>query len=74
MISIPLTSEQFAAKTLQLQNEHGITLPGREGKLTHSGVSASYTYEDGLLKVNILSKPFFVTTDYCEEQMRKFLA
>ena len=74
MIQIPLTPEQFAAKSRQLHNDHGITLPGHEGTLTRSGVTAAYRYTDGLLNITILEKPFFVSTDYCETELRKFLA
>ncbi len=73
MIQIPLTPEQFAAKAHQLQSEQGITLEGNEGKITKMGVTAGYQYADGQLKVTILDKPFFVTTDYCEEQLKAFL-
>ena len=74
MIQIPLTPEQFAAKRQQLQTEQGITLDGDEGKISKMGVTAGYQYAEGLLKVTILDKPFFVTTDYCEDQLKAFLA
>ncbi len=73
MIQIPLTPEAFAAKATQLKAEQGIALNGTEGKLTKSGVTAAYVYQEGLLTVEILEKPFFVSTDYCEDQLRKFL-
>ena len=73
MIQIPLTPEAFAAKAEQLKAQQGISLVGDEGKLTKSGVTAGYSYKDGLLTVEILEKPFFVTTEYCEEQLKKFL-
>ena len=37
------------------------------------GVTAAYEYAEGLLKIDILEKPFFVTTEYCEQELRKFL-
>ena len=73
MIQIPLTPEQFAAKAAQLKSQQGIELAGHEGKISKSGVTASYLYKDGVLAVQILEKPFFVSTDYCEEQLRKFI-
>jgi hypothetical protein len=73
MIEIPLTPEQFAAKARELADKHGITLAGDAGHITKSGVTAGYAYQDGLLTVNILEKPFFVTTDYCESELRTFL-
>lgn len=73
MIQIPLSPEEFATKAQQLEQQQGIILTGHEGKLTKMGVTAGYQYADGVLKVTILDKPFFVTTDYCEEQLRSFL-
>ena len=73
MIQIPLTEEEFAASGARLQQQQGITLTGREGKISKSGVTASYHYADGVLQVTILDKPFFVSTDYCEAQLRTFL-
>jgi hypothetical protein len=74
MISIPLTPDQFAALATKVQQEQGIALTGDEGTITKMGVTASYRYAEGNLQVAILEKPFFVTTEYCEEQLKKFLA
>ena len=73
MIQIPLTPEAFTAKATQLATEHGIQLTGTQGKLAKSGVTASYLYAEGVLTVEILEKPFFVSTDYCEDQLKRFL-
>ncbi len=74
MVEIPLTSAEFAAKATQLAQSQGITLDGHEGKISKSGVTAGYVYEAGVLKISILEKPFFVSTEYCEEQIRNWLA
>ena len=73
MIQIPLTQPEYEAKAAELAQKHGIHLTGPEGKLTKSGVTAAYAYKEGLLTINILEKPFFVSTDYCETELRKFL-
>ena len=73
MIEIPLTPEAFATRSKEVEQKHGIQLTGNEGTLSKSGVTAKYIYSDGLLKVDIVEKPFFVSTAYCEEQLRKFL-
>ncbi len=73
MIQIPLTEEEFAATAARIQQEQGITLTGNEGKITKMGVTAAYQYAEGLLRVTILDKPFFVSTEYCEEQLKAFL-
>lgn len=74
MIKIPLTPVEFAAKSRQLQDQQGIVLTGNEGKLTKMGVTAAYHYSEGELKITILDKPFFVTTDYCEEQLKSWIS
>ena len=73
MIQIPLTPEQFASASAKLA-EQGIALAGNEGEISKSGVTAAYTYAGDLLTVNITHKPFFVTTEYCEEQIKSWLA
>ena len=73
MISIPLTPDEFAALATKVEQEQGISLSGNEGKITKMGVTAGYQYAEGLLRVTILEKPFFVTTEYCEEQLTKAL-
>ena len=73
MIQIPLTEAEFAETTVRLEQQQGITLTGTEGKITKMGVTAGYQYADGLLRVTILDKPFFVTTEYCEEQLKAWL-
>jgi hypothetical protein len=74
MIQIPLTPAEFAATAAKLERQQDITLSGPEGKITKMGVTAGYKYENGVLTVTILDKPFFVTTDYCEEQLKGWLA
>jgi hypothetical protein len=73
MIQIPLTEEEFAATAARVEQQQGITLTGNEGKITKMGVTAAYQYAEGLLRVTILDKPFFVSTEYCEEQLKAFL-
>jgi hypothetical protein len=72
MIEIPLTEDEFAATAARVEQQ-GITLTGSEGKITKMGVTAAYQYADGLLRVTILDKPFFVSTEYCAEQLKAFL-
>jgi hypothetical protein len=74
MISIPLTPEEFAALAAKVQQQQDIALTGNEGTITKMGVTAGYKYADGHLQVAILEKPFFVSTEYCEEQLTKALS
>jgi hypothetical protein len=73
MVQIPLTPEQLTALAEKYKGE-GIAISSNEGKITKMGVTASYVYKDGVLSVTILEKPFFVSTEFCEEQLKKALA
>ncbi len=73
MIQIPLSPEEFETKAAALAAKHGINFPGREGTIDKFGVTAGYVYEDGVLKITILDKPFFLTTESVENQLRALL-
>ena len=73
MIQIPLSEAEFTTISARLEQQQGITLTGNEGKITKMGVTAAYLYADGVLRVTILDKPFFVSTEYCEDQLRTWL-
>ncbi len=74
MMEFPMSPEEFAAKAKKLAETQGIALTGNQGTISKSGVKAGYLYEAGKLTVTILEKPFFVSTDYCEEQLRDWIA
>jgi hypothetical protein len=73
MIQIPLTPEEFEAKAAALAEKQGIHLPGRQGTIEKMGLKASYVYENGVLTINILDKPFFLSEDMIEKQLREWL-
>ncbi len=73
MIQIAMTPQEFAETGRLLEEQQGLTLTGDEGKITKMGVTAGYQYAEGMLRLTILDKPFFVTTEYCEEQLKGFL-
>ena len=72
MVDVALSAEAWAAGKRKMA-EFGVVLEGDEGVVSSRGVKASYQYAEGRLRVEILEKPFFVSKDYCEEQMRKYL-
>ena len=74
MIQIPLTPEAYAVTSKLIAEKQGIDLTGDEGTITKMGVTASYKYAEGHLSIAILEKPFFVTTEYCEEQIKNWVA
>jgi hypothetical protein len=73
MIEIPLTPEQFQSKAAQIAAQQGINLIGHEGTIDKMGVKANWIYEEGMLKITIVDKPFFMSESMVEEQLKKFL-
>ena len=73
MIQIPLTPEAYAAATKIIADKHGIVMTD-EGTITKMGVTASYKFDGSTLSIAILEKPFFVTTEYCEDQIKSLIA
>ncbi len=73
MIQIPLTPEQFQSKAAQIAAQQGINLIGHEGTIEKMGVKANWVYEEGMLTINIVDKPFFMSESMVEEQLKKFL-
>ena len=69
-----MTPGQFASAGRELQAKHGVTLAGNEGTLSRMGVTAAYKYDGAQLSVNILEKPFFMSEDFCESEIKKFLS
>jgi hypothetical protein len=73
MIQIALSPEEFQSKAAQLAAQQGIQIIGHEGTIEKMGVKASYLYENGLLTVTILDKPFFLSEEMCEKQLKAWL-
>ena len=73
MIQIVMTPEEFATKAGKLAKEQGLAMTGNEGTVSKMGVTAAYKYADGMLSVSILEKPFFVTEEYCESELKKVM-
>jgi hypothetical protein len=73
MIQVAMTPAQFEAAADKLKSNYGLVLSGSQGTLSKSGVTATYAYDGAELMVNILKKPFLVTTNYCESQLVKWL-
>jgi hypothetical protein len=74
MIQFPLTEAEFAATAAKLEQTQGIKLEGTEGKVSKMGVTFVYKYSGGLLTLDLVEKPFFVTTEYVYEQLKAWLA
>ncbi len=68
-----LTPEAFAEKAKTLAEQRGIVITGHEGNIEMMGVKAGYIYAEGVLKITILDKPFFLSEEMCEKQLRAWL-
>ena len=73
MIQIPMSEAEFRAKSAELKQKYDLDLTEPAGKLTRSGVTAGYTHHNGILTVHIVDKPFFISSEYCEQQIEEWL-
>lgn len=73
MIEVPMTEAQFADAGRRLQ-QHGIDLSGPSGTISRQGVTASYEYANGVMRINILKKPMLIPESLIESQLRSYLA
>lgn len=72
MVEVPLTEAQFAAASQRLQ-AYGVNLTGSSGTLSREGITARYSYTNGVLTIEILEKPFFLPLHLIESQMRSYI-
>ncbi len=73
MIEIPISPEDFQTKVVERAAKQGIAITGHQGTIEKMGVKASYLYQNGVLKIEILEKPFFVSEEMCEKQLRAWM-
>ena len=71
MIEVPMSEEHYQALAEGMAKEDGVTVSGNTGTIVKMGVKADFAYAAGQFTVNVLDKPFFVTEEYCEEQIKK---
>jgi hypothetical protein len=67
-----MSDHQFAAATQRLRT-NGIDLIGPTGTLTKDGVTAKYTYADGMLTVEIVGKPMLLPLSLIEGKLQSYL-
>ena len=48
-------------------------MPVTKGTIDKMGVKANWVYEDEILKITIVDKPFFLSEAMVEEQLKKLL-
>lgn len=74
MIQVKMSDDEFNAKARELKQKYDLDLAGPAGRITKDGVTAGYTHYAGTLTVHILDKPFFISTEYCEQQLQEWLS
>ncbi len=72
MIEVPMTEAQFATAGERLRR-HGLELSGSSGTLTKDGITASYEYGAGLLRITLHNKPFFLPESLIEGRLRAYV-
>ncbi len=74
MIQVSMTGTEFGQKAAELKQKYNLDLTEPAGKITKDGVTAGYTLHNDILTVHILDKPFFISTEYCEQKLQEWLA
>ncbi len=74
MIQVHMTEADFKQKIQEFKGRYGLDLTEPAGKITKDGVTAAYTHHENTLTVHILDKPFFISTEYCEQKLQELLA
>ena len=72
MIEVPLSVAQFDEASRRLQAA-GVNLSGTSGTLSRDGITAKYSYANGVLTIEVVDKPFFLPLSLIESQMRGYI-
>ena len=72
MVEVPLTEAQFDEASRRLRAA-GIDISGPAGTLSRDGITAKYSYTNGMLTIEITEKPFFLPLSVIESKMRGYI-
>lgn len=72
MIEIPLSEAQFAAAQKALA-EKGVDLSAPSGTISQMGVTAAYTWAEGLLTIQVTDKPAFFPVSMIEAKLKAWI-
>ncbi len=74
MIQVYMTEAQFREKIQELNGRYDLDLTEPAGRVTKESITAGYTHSADTLSVHILDKPFFISTEYCEQKLQELLS
>ena len=74
MFQVRMTDAEFARRASEIKEKYGLTLTDPAGQVTTDGVTAGYTHYGGILTVHVVDKPYFITTEYCEQVLEEWFA
>jgi hypothetical protein len=72
MIEVPLSEAQFDEASRRLQAA-GVNINGPSGTLSRNGITAKYSYANGVLTIEVVDKPFLLPLSVIESQMRGYI-
>lgn len=72
MIEVPLSEAQFEEASRRLQAA-GVNINGPSGTLSRNGITAKYSYANGILSIEVVDKPFLLPLSVIESQMRGYI-
>lgn len=72
MVEVPLSESQYDEASRRLRAA-GINISGPTGTLSREGITAKYSYANGLLTIEVVDKPFFLPLSLIESQMRGYI-
>jgi hypothetical protein len=72
MIEVPLTETQFDEASRRLRAA-GVNISGPSGTLSRNGITARYSYANGVLSIEVVDKPFLLPLSIVESQMRGYI-
>lgn len=73
MIELRVSRSKLEEARARLRDK-GIDLRGDRGEVSANGCTVRYEYEGDALRLEVLRKPFLVSTDHVESKIREWFA
>jgi hypothetical protein len=72
-MQMAMTQAEFTAVVEKAKGQ-GVELTGRAGLIDRMGVKARWGFDGAVLTVEVLEKPFFLSSEAAEEKLRAALS